>query len=88
MFILKKDIYGVLEEYYFCDALHTAIVPAESIDIGITNAEQRAAFKEFKELMEDAEAINGFTIHDARHQTDRPIIRQLLVRINNSKFMQ
>ena len=88
VFILKKDIYGVLSEYYFCDALHTAIVPAESIEIGITNAEQRAAFKEFKELMEDAEAINGFPIHDARHQTDRPIIRQLLVRINNSKFMQ
>ena len=88
VFILKKEIYGVLSEYYFCDSLHTAVVVAESINIGISNDEQRVAFKEFQELMEDAEAINGFPIYDERHHTDRPIIRQLLVRINNSKFMQ
>lgn len=86
VFILRKDIFGVLKEYYFCDSLHAAVVPAESIDIGISNAIQRAAFKEFQELIEDAEAINGFSIYDERHHTDYPIIRQLLIRISNSQF--
>ena len=63
-------------------------MPAETAYPGLSSVEQRAAFKEFKELMEDAEAINGFPIYDERHRTDRPIIRQLLVRINNSKFIQ
>ena len=88
VFIVRKNIFGVLEEYSFCDSPHYAFVPAESVNIGVSNTEQRAAFKEFKELMEDAEAINGFPIYDERHHIDRPIIRQLLVRINNSKFMQ
>ena len=78
VFIIKKEILGVLEKYYFCDSPHYHYVPAETIYPELSSTEQRAAFKEFKELMEDAEAINGFPIHDERHHTSQPIIRQLL----------
>jgi hypothetical protein len=88
VFIIKKEILGVLEKYYFCDSPHYHYVPAATIYPELSSAEQRAAFKEFKALMEDAEAINGFPIHDERHHTREPIIQQLLVMINNSKFMQ
>ncbi len=88
VFIIEKQILGILEKYYFCDSPHYGFVPAETTYPGLSSVEQRAAFKEFKELMEDAEAINGFPIYNERHHTDRPIIRQLLVRINNSNFMQ
>ncbi len=88
VFIIEIDILGILEKYYFCDAPHYGYVPAETTYPGLSSTEQRAAFKEFKELMEDAEAINGFPIYDERHHTRQPEIRHLLVRINNSQFMK
>ena len=86
VFIIEKQILGILEKYYFCDAPHYGYVPAETIYPGLSLTEQRSVFKEFQELIEDAETINGFPIYNQRHHTSQPIIRQLLIRISNSQF--
>ena len=53
--------------------------------VSLKKEEQKKVFKIFKELVEDTEKINGFSIMDKRHSIySKPEFRSLLIRILNS----
>ena len=95
LFVISPDRIKILEIEYFGDWQECDVdefshqwLPTRVETIGPSSEEQVKAFKIFKQLVSDAEKINGFPITDERHDSilSKPNFRRLLIRILNSKY--